>query len=320
MQYSSYTAQNEVVELYHKFDLIARKIIVLSVEKNYRKYDDFIDAGLPAPTFIIEHWKGYYIGWAINGSIKTNAQKDFYKDLALRLKKTFLVRTNLINIKISSIWALKYALESNEAVHIVTNQTYEMKDLAGACESLTTPEEKTKKLNDDKLLDIKEELQVFAGTYTKSEDALFDFIRFRAYDYAKINSINNSKINLEDLENYCLAIAEIGYEVIGGKGISTAYAKTKNIAEWVYLKYGNGKRKRKIENDKELAMTRRERALSNSKAQYEKAHKKIMNAITGIFADEYKKKNGTWNIMKLARELSMSKNTIKKHLQEEGII
>ena len=304
---------NVVIELYRKFNLIARKIIVLLVRKDTLHFDDFISAGLPQPTLITEHYKGYFIGWAIKGTIKTKAQKTFYKALSLRLKKTFLTHCNNIRVENSSLWALQYALDDGFSV-INNTAVYEMKALAGTCVSLTTEEERRGKLDFD--TSIEEELHIFAGTYAKTEDALFDFIRFKAYDYVRIQKQNHIDVTLEDLENYCKVIAEIGYETIGGKGLSTARAKAHNIAEWVYNYYRTGKRVRKIKDDKELAVTRRERALSNAKAQYEKAHRKILNATTGIFANEYKKKDGSWNILRLARELNMSKNTIKKHLKE----
>ena len=307
---------NKVIELYKKFDLIARKIIVLYVQKDKKIYDDWLQAELLQPTLLIEHYKGYFIGWAIEGKITTKKQKEFYKHLALRLKKTLLKKTDLHIVKVSSVWALQYALENG---YKETNKRlYELKDLAKTCISLTAKEEKNNKLDEDLKLD--EEFAIFAGTYTKTEDALFDFIRYKAYDYKKNNMINNIETTLEDLENYCRAIAEIGYNIVGGKGLSTAYAKARNIAEWVLENYGNGKIKRKTKNDKELLMTRRERALTNNKKKYEEAHKKILNMITGLYADEYKKKDGTWNILKLARDLKMSKNTIKRHLKDGNLI
>jgi hypothetical protein len=309
---------NVVIELYKKFNLLARKIVVLKITKDKIGFDDFITAELPQPTIIVESWDGYFIGWAIRGQIKTKAQKAFYKALALRLKKTFLVRVgNTIRVENSSLWALQYALDNGFRV-VNNNAIYEMKTLAGACVSLTTEEEKRGKLDYDSSL--KEELHIYAGTYNKSEDALFDFIRFKAYDYVRIQKQNNVDLTLDEIRNYCEVIAEIGYETIGGKGISTARAKARNIAEWTYNYYRTGKRPRKTKTKEELKMTRRERALTNAKAQYEKAHKKIMSAVTGMFADEYKKKDGSWNILKLAKELGMSKNTIKRHLRDENLI
>ncbi len=308
------TKDNVVIKLYYKFNLIASKIIVLSIKKDKRTFDDFIDADLPQPTFIIEHYEGYFIGYAIKSTIKTKKQKEFYKDLSLRLKKTFLKRTSLKRVENSSVWALQYALD-NGYVEVHRNNIYEMKYLASACESLTSKEEKEKRLDNST---TKEELAIYASTYEKSEDALFDFIRHKVYDYKKIALIEKREVTLKDLENYALAIAKIGYEVVGGKGISTAHAKAKNIAKWTFYNYG--KRKRKTKTEEELQMTRRERALTNAREKYEKAHKKIINLITGLYAEEYKKRGRKYNITKIAKELKMSRDTIRKHLRDENLI
>ncbi len=309
---------NVVIELYRKFNLIARKIIVLSVKKNERTFDDFITAELQQPTLIIETWDGYFIGWAVAGRIRTKTQKAFYRALALRLKKTFLTRCSKgIRVENSSLWALQYALDNGFCV-INNDAVYEMKALAGACVSLTTDEEKSGKLSTD--TSLREELHVYAGTYEKSDDALFDFIRFKAYDYMRIQKQNNVDIRLEDLKNYCLTIAELGYEVIGGKGISTAHAKAKNIAQWVYNYYRTGRKPRKTKSQEELKMTRIERSKANAKLKYDKVHKKIINIVTGMFASEYKKKDGSWNISKIAKDANVDRKTVYKHLRDEKLI
>ena len=303
---------NVVIELYKKFNLIASKIILLKVYKSTRDFGDWIDANLPQPTLIAECWDGYYIGWATKGKINTKKQKDFYKSLSLRLKKTLLQKTSLQRVENSSVWALQYVLDGGE--RFITKQKYEMKKLASFCLSLTSKEEKEKRLDNTT---TKEELQIYASTYGKSEDALFDFIRFKVYDYKRANIINGIETKLTDLENYALAIAQLGYDVIGGKGISTATAKAKNIAKWTYYNYnGRKKRKRKTRNDKELAMTRRERALTNAQEKYNKAHKKVLILIAGIFAEEYKKKNGEWNVAKIARDAKVDRKTVYKHLKD----
>ena len=308
---------NVVIELYKKFNLIASKYIVLRIKKDKRTYDDWLEAELLQPSLIVENYDGYFIGWAINGKIKTKKQKKFYKHLALRLKKTLIKRcNNFINVENSSIWALQYALD--DGYRELHNKTYEMKELARACVSLTAEEEKNNKLS--KETKLQEELHIYAGTYSKSEDALFDFIRFKAYDYKRINAINGIKTTLEDLTNYCLAIAEIGYEVIGGKGISTAKAKARNIAKWVYNYYKTGKKERKTKNEEELKMTRRERALTNAREKYNRAHKAIISLVTGMFKDEYKKKDGSWNISKIAKEAKVDRKTVYKHLKDEGLL
>jgi len=311
------TTDNVVIELYNKFSLIAKKIVVLRVFKDKRTFGDWVDADLPQPTLIVENYDGYFIGWAINGQIKTKEQKNFYKDLVLRLKKTFLKRTDLVRVENSSVWALQYALDNG---YVETHRkSYEMKTLASFCESLKKIEEEEKKLQNQT---TQEELAIYAGTYEKSEDALFDFIRHKAYDYKRINMINKVETELDDLKHYCIEIAKLGYSVIGGKGISTAIAKAKNIAEWTYYNYtAKRKDRRKYKTKKELErlkMSREENIKKIHQLRKEQTKEKIYNAIK-----ELKEKNEKITIRKVAEVAEVNKNTANKYIKQakdEGII
>ena len=93
------------------------------------------------------------------------------------------------------------------------------------------------------------------------------------------------------------------------KDKSTLRAKCRNIWNWY--------------NERDWKMTRRERALINTKSIKEKKRRQILSAVTGIMKDEYIKSDGTWNKYKLAKDLRMSNKTIIKHINEliqEGII
>lgn len=63
-------------------------------------------------------------------------------------------------------------------------------------------------------------------------------------------------------------------------------------------------------------MTRQERARSNAKAKAEKARKAVINAVTGLYADEYKKVNGKWHIGKIVKATGISINTVSKYLKQ----
>jgi hypothetical protein len=41
----------------------------------------------------------------------------------------------------------------------------------------------------------------------------------------------------------------------------------------------------------------------------------VINAITGLYADEYKKKNGKWNFKKIAKEIKLDKRTVAKYVK-----
>jgi predicted transcriptional regulator len=105
------------------------------------------------------------------------------------------------------------------------------------------------------------------------------------------------------------------------KGKSTVRAKCRSVWNWydtqgwelpkIYVKKYNTP-----QEIKELSMTRQERAKVNSKLIQEKAKRKVINTITGMFADEYKKVNGTWHISKISKQLAMSRNTVSKYLKQ----
>lgn len=306
-------SNNEVIlQLYQIFNLLANKYIILKIKKEKRAFDDWIEAELPQPSLIIEAYDGYFLGYAIRGKIKTKKQKKFYQDLSLRLKKTLMQKAN-ISAEIKSIWYLQYALEN---AYIENNKkVYEMKDLAKACLSLNSKEEKTRKVT----ITTPEEAAVFAGTYEKSEDALFDFIRFKVYDFIRIKQQNNAEYTLEEVTDYAMIIADIACNVIScKKGISTAKCKAKNIAEWSYLYYRSGKKQRKTKNDKELTMIRSQNARKVAQIKEEKTRHKIKITLLKD-KEKFLKKNGKLNVAKLAKYLDISRTTLYKHLQKEDI-
>ena len=90
---------------------------------------------------------------------------------------------------------------------------------------------------------------------------------------------------------------------------STIRAKCRSVWSW----YDNRgwtlpKDKRKFE------MTRSERAKANAQKKADEAKRKVINATSGLMAEEYKTKTGKWNISKLAKELKMSRDTVRKYL------
>lgn len=71
--------------------------------------------------------------------------------------------------------------------------------------------------------------------------------------------------------------------------------------------------KTELEN---LKMTRKENAIKVSLEKKEKNIKRIQNLLSGMFANEYKKPNGKWNVSKISKELNLSRETLHKHLKE----
>jgi len=90
--------------------------------------------------------------------------------------------------------------------------------------------------------------------------------------------------------------------------------------ETTYRQIKSAERTNEILSEKEakgeVEMTRAERAISNAKARAEKARKTVLNTITGLFADEYKKKSGSWHIGKISKKTGVSRNVVAKYIKE----
>ena len=66
----------------------------------------------------------------------------------------------------------------------------------------------------------------------------------------------------------------------------------------------------------ETKMTRSEH-MKNVKKKEEEANRiKVVNAITGLMSEEYKKKSGTWHIGRICAATNLSHNTVKKYIRE----
>ncbi len=290
-------------------NLIQKKEGFLLTFRIWGNGTEFLDTFLPFPNI---HKKiddtSYLIAWLLEGYFLTKKNQKFLDDIIKRIVKTF-EKWGVLRIEWVG-WINIAKLNDNDIKHL---NAYNLRDdIAPYLESLN----KTNR-NDYKAL----ELLASATEYKESDDAFFDWLRFKVYDFVKENRKNALTID------YCQELATIGYDVMGHKkGISTPLAKAKSIYTWVIENYEPQKwdyipkYKGNPEKEKELQMTRRERALSNAKKMYEETHKKIISLVTGMFANEYKKKDGSFNINKIAKDTNVSRPTVYKHLKDEGLI
>ena len=101
------------------------------------------------------------------------------------------------------------------------------------------------------------------------------------------------------------------------KDRSTAKAKCRNIWNWYEARgWTYHVLKKSSKTEEEILMTRQERAISNSKAKADRARKIVINAITGLYADEYKKKSGTWHIKRIAETTGLHREVVSKYVKE----
>ena len=62
--------------------------------------------------------------------------------------------------------------------------------------------------------------------------------------------------------------------------------------------------------------TRQEHMINLNKKLADDTKRKVLNVITGMFKDEYKKKNGAWNVMKIAKDSGLTRPTVMKYIAE----
>jgi hypothetical protein len=267
---------------------------------------EWLDIGLPTPTLFIKTSFGAYIAYAIEGFFATEKNKKFLADIFIRLKLTFANQN-------ASIRILPYPpnLDNLPDYAILIDKVYNLRDnIAPALISISKiMQEQEKNLKVAKALKERKE----------TDDALFDYIRYIAYDFVRTNG--KEALTREYLEQ----TGELGNEVLGKtKEPSTIRAKAKAIHKWIMKNYhigsgvNNWNYKRKTKNDKEWEELRMEHLLKYKKEQKRKSKETIKNV-----AIKLKKEGKKPTIMRIKEEIGMSKNTIAKYLKElkeEGII
>lgn len=139
-------------------------------------------------------------------------------------------------------------------------------------------------------------------------------------DYGELKSISKSvaKYNLEGqnfVKNFVATKKKVNEGVMN-------FPKIRGLKIDEYRKEVKKRQKlsairtnEKINQNKEKKMTRIENAKKLAKEREERTYKKVVNAITGLFTDEFKKKNGKWNAKKIADELGLDPRTVRKHIK-----
>jgi len=302
---------NSVLKLYHN----ARKkkeFYFIFFYLAGGKGDEWIELYLPVPNVIIypNSKNGVFIGYFIEGFFGTKNNRKFLQDIIKRFEKTFLKLPH-----IGYIERIKHPpiIDNQTTGHIQFNTIYSLKDFSRSLISLkkkiSKKEEQIENLKISKVL----------GEKKITDDALFDYMRFIAYDFVKTNG--KEALTREYLEE----IGKLGNEVLGKtKEPSTIRAKAKSIYNWVMENYKPGSGiynwnyKRKTKTEEELKMTRKENILQINQKRAEKAKAKVYKTI-----EKLKEKQENIGIKKVAKIANVSVNTARKYLKqarEEGII
>lgn len=104
------------------------------------------------------------------------------------------------------------------------------------------------------------------------------------------------------------------------KGWSTVRMKIASIYNWYFDRdWQIGRVTKTTKTKEEIMASRQEHAKKIHTKLANDTKKKVLNCITGMFAHEYKKANGKWNIMKIAKDSGTTRPTVMKYLPKETL-
>ena len=147
------------------------------------------------------------------------------------------------------------------------------------------------------------------------KDKLFELARFKCYDLKLENRLTYEAVyDVFYTMNYTYDLK---------KAPSDIKAKAKNDYLWVLNNYDpvfftteekvaarritkrkyNNKVNKTILTVEDELMTRSENMIKQNKILGDKYKEKVLSVTTGLFKENYKKSNGTWNISKIAKDI-----------------
>jgi len=245
---------------------------------------EWIEYNLPNPSILKHINKGYFIGWAVDGYFGTKKGQDFLNDIIARFLLTF---------KDQDIKRLSFKPNLEDKTAHILAKAYKLKEFSKELKSLPVKRFAPKRAD-------------------KFDDFTFWAIKLYAEDLIRMTGF----IVYESLETWSFN------QFLGHKERSTIRAKCRSVFNWYEerdFKIYSPKEK-KYETIKlwykESKMTRAENMKRVKKEEESKNRRKVINVITSLLSVEYKKRNGKWNITKIAKDTNLSRPTVIKFIKE----
>jgi len=240
---------------------------------------DWIDVGLPIPHYLLHAAAGAaFVAWQIDGFPRTPKGHAFLNDVIARFTLTLAAER---------LPYRPYIEERRKSAHVYNGPPVTLRELAKGLDSLPSRWNGYVPTSDSASVD-----KVFWAIKYKIEQMMKDIGE-------------GTPVPFSTLEEW----AVVQFVEIEGKESATIRAKCRSIWKW-YDTRGWTIPKRRFE------MSRTEAAARASAIKAERARKAVESAVTGLMAETYKKKNGKWNIAKIANDLKMSRDTVRKYLKE----
>lgn len=223
-----------------------------------------------------------------------------------------------------------------------TNQGYKIGWLVRGNESKYTEELRARFIQTfqeftPKVLETKPKATAMAHTsptiHELKEFNVLDSLKAKSVNIARVETLFSNDETFWHLKFYCeylikrdgipsyIDLERLAYNQYPNKCKSTLRAKCRSIYNWYSDRdFKCGREHQKYNNLKEYwestMATRKEHMIKVNKKLANDTKKKVFNLIGGMFKDEYKKKDGAWNVSKIAKESGTSRNTVYKYIAE----
>jgi len=221
--------------------------------------------------------RGYILAYAIDGFFGTAKNQNYLNDIIARFLITFK----------------EYNIQRIRAKPNITNagtylaKIYRLKELQGL-----------KSISKKKCPQARAE---------KFDDFVFWAIKFHCESLIKEQGL----ATFEQLYDFA-------FQSFENKEQSTLKAKCRSVWKWYEEREWKIPARKKYNTKEELEglkMTRQERARANAVKREKESKMKVINAVTGLYANELKKVNGSWSIVKIANFTKLTPKTVSKHLK-----
>lgn len=239
---------------------------------------EWLDYKLPFPNFLLHLSNNTYrVGWLVAGS-----ESKYIEELRQRFIQTFYEYSPEI---------INYKPRSNKNAHSFSS------------------------IHSLKEFNVLNSLKVKAVNLARvetlfSRDAIFWHLKFYCEYLIKRDGVPT----YSDLER-------LAYNEYPNKCKSTLRAKVRSIYNWYAERdFKCGRASKKYLNMKEYQelnmATRQQQAKKMTQEKVKINRTKVISLVTGLLKEEYKKKNGEWNISQIAKDTKTSRNTVYKYLRE----
>jgi len=250
---------------------------------------EWIDAGLPTPTYHEHINRGYMIAYALDGYFGTLQGTQYLNDIIARFMITFR-ECKPTRISSSSLSFEARRSSSSTPYGTYFNKIYKLKELQAL-----------KSMSNKKLP---------RATADKFEDFTFWAIKFHCEDLIKEQGV----VSAAQLIDFAL-------ENFEGKEHSTLKAKCRSV--WNYYEQRNWTIPKPYtkKDQGEVMATRLEHINQVNKNRVLKNQNKIKAVLDDIFLqDDIKFKNGKYRVGKIAELTNQNRKTVAKYLKEMDLV